>query len=418
MVPDPCMFGRAKITDTVGSRIQLAINTQLAADYESSLEVLFRHAENWRLAYMGVTIYQDGPTLSDQGTVCAAQVPVRPALIPCCIPDITVDAGGVVTHAAFASYNAMRYQQIDAPAFETLERMPNAYFGQSKNGCYMPLKLSTNHQQWHSQMDSCIDGTGWPEGGALGHSYRIPYEEVHTGWPFDGIMQSAHGNLGEAGIYAPIRAMPMNENWGHACFQNMSVNTRLVCYWRVGVEIQAHPDSTFSPYLKLSPPHDFAAIESYYRIARQLKDAYPADYNDLGKLWGVIKSAARTALPIVGAMGPFGAMAAGLGSFLLGPEKAAKAAKASVPKPSSPQAEVRDRPPAAVIEAAQSARQATDFLHGCQLQRPIRVAAAAQPRRRQRGTARRGMFRYAAPVVTSAPQGGPRMVTLSLKRRS
>lgn len=148
----------------------------------------------------------------------------------------------------------------------------------------------------------------------------------------------------------------MNENWAHACFQNMSTETRLVCYFRFGVEIQALPTSPFSPYLKLSPPYDPAAIEAYFRISRELKDAYPADYNDLGKLWSVIKQVARRVLPAVGMLGPIGKTVSVLGSAILGPED--RRIEESVPRPSQPEASIRDRPPAAVVEAARERRMA------------------------------------------------------------
>lgn len=406
MMPDPCMFGRALVTDSVGTSVNLAINTQLAGTYVNALEVLLRHSERWRLAYMGASIYQDGPTLADQGTVCAAQVPCVPALFSCA----AVDVAGAGLHE---SYRGMHYQPEDVPDFSKLERMPNAYFGQSKYGVYMPLKLSTNHQAWHSQSDVVNDATGWTVTGPAGHSYVMPNAVVPAGWPFDASMDSAHYTQGDVGITTQIRCMPCNENWGHACFQNMSVGTRLVIYWRVGFELQCHPDSTWSPYLKLSPPYDRSAIDAYFKIARELKDAYPVEYNDKGKLWDIIKKAIRTALPVVGAMGPFGAMAAGLGSFLLGPEKAARKAKETIPKPSVSQVETRDKPPAAAIEALQKQEALSDALRSVAARRTIarraapakRRPAVAYPKRRKRAT-----FEPSAPPM-------PRMVTLSLVKR-
>lgn len=410
MIPDPCMFGRALVTDTVGPSVVLALNSQLGNSYVNVLEALFRHAERWRLAYMGVTIYQDGPTLADQGTVCAAQVPVSPELFSCAAVDI---AGG----SLHESYRAIKYQAEDVPDFTKLQQMPNAYFSQSKYGVYMPLKLSTNHQAWHSQADSVNDATGWTLTGAKGHSAVMPGVAVPAGWPYDAVMESAHYTQGDAGITAEVRCMPCNENWAHACFQNMSVGTRLVCYWRVGFEIQAHPDSTFSPYLRLSPPYDRAAITAYYKIARELKDGYPADYNDLGKLWDVIKGAARKALPIVGAMGPFGAMAAGLGSFLLGPEKAARKAKAQIPRPSAPQVESRDRPPAAVVEAAQKAEQARDFVRSAQAEAAPRLIARrmAPTKRRPRTRSDPKKSKWLQPIRIDQP-GQPKTMVLMLRK--
>jgi len=84
-------------------------------------------------------------------------------------------------------------------------------------------------------------------------------------------------------------------------------------YVRCGFEIQVPAGSLYSPQLKMSPPHDAVAIENYFQIARQLKDAYPADYNDLGKIWDVISGAAKAVAPFLSAIPVAGpALAAGL----------------------------------------------------------------------------------------------------------
>jgi hypothetical protein len=79
-MPDPVMFARWSTTDSVGSKDGWQINTQLAGSagsYVDGMKALMQNAERWRLAYAGVTIYQDGASLSDNGTVAAAIVPTR-----------------------------------------------------------------------------------------------------------------------------------------------------------------------------------------------------------------------------------------------------------------------------------------------------------------------------------------------------
>jgi hypothetical protein len=362
VLPDPCMFGRWMINDSVGATFGAAINTQMGATYDAALTALMAGAERWRLAYMGVTIYQDGPTLSDQGTVVAAQVPCEPTTHSFSASALS---GGVVN--TDAGMKAIIFQNSDLPDFQTLVRMPNAYFSQSKHGCYMPIKLSTSHQAWHSTRDCVYDGTGWAvNAGATGvlPAYIVPGGPTFAQYPYGhnapGVVSpqmsvSLQGALNTdiAGT-AAIRCFPCNENWGHVCFTNMSVATRLVAYFRVGFEVQALPSSVFSPYLKLSPPFDPLSIDAYYRISRELKDAYPADYNDLGKLWEVIKGVARTALPLVAGFGPLGKAASVVGSMLLGPTS--DGIKQTIPQASVTVPENRDKPPAAAVERAQALR--------------------------------------------------------------
>lgn len=325
LLPDPCMFGRWKATDNQGTTYGFQLNSQLSptGTYGECLRVLLAGAERWRLAYAGVTIYQDGPTLSDQGTVVAAQVPMEPRIFAASATATTPNGDPISCAAAPVQV----FQAEDVPNYADLVRMPNAYFSQSKYGCYMPLKLGTNHQRWCSAKDLVWDGTSWPVVHATTPAEYpiIPAVTTFAGFPYGANDASATNQTCAFfeyanGTWSPIgatRSRLMNENVAHACFQNMSTETRLVAYFRFGVEIQCLPSSVYSPYLKLSPPYDQAAIESYYRISRELKDAYPADYNDLGKLWGVIKSVAAKVLPFVGAFGPVGQIISTIGNAVL-----------------------------------------------------------------------------------------------------
>jgi len=60
------------------------------------------------------------------------------------------------------------------------------------------------------------------------------------------------------------------------------------------------PGTQYSPLQIPSPQYDPVALNTYFEISRGLKDAYPADYNSLGKLWDVIKSALRGASSLPG----------------------------------------------------------------------------------------------------------------------
>lgn len=360
VMPDPAMFGRWTATDSVGVRDGFAINGQLGTTYADAKDALIGSAERWRLAYAGVTIYQDGPALSDQGTVVVAQVPVEVTQWSVASTRDIAPGNSVV----FGGKPAIQFQGADAPDYQSLVRMPNAYFSQSKFGAYIPLKLSTNHQKWHSVRDNVLDASNvdFDLYGALTLHNTAAYAKFPYG---------SRDGLTDASGLRSVSATPdgnivmdrqvtrfslMNENWAHACFQNMSTATRLVCYFRFGVEIQALPQSPFSPYLKLSPQYDPAAIEAYFRISREMKDAYPADYNDLGKLWSVIKTVARHALPVVGSLGPIGKAVASIGSALVGGDRDERDVAETVPRPTNPVASIRDRPPAAAVEAAQERR--------------------------------------------------------------
>lgn len=364
LLPDPCMFGRWKATDSQGVRYGFQLNSQLSptGTYGECLRVLLNGAERWRLAYAGVTIYQDGPTLSDQGTVVAAQVPMEPRYYSPAATATTPNGDPISCAGAVTA----TYQDTDEPSYSELVRMPNAYFSQSKYGCYMPLKLSTNHQRWISAKDLVWDGSNWPTnlGGSPAEYPIIPAVQTFAKFPYGANDGSESGQTCayfdySTGSWAPVgatRSRLMNENVAHACFTNMSTQTRLVAYFRFGVEIQCLPSSIYSPYLKLSPPYDAGAIDAYFRISRELKDAYPADYNDLGKLWGVIKGVASKILPIVGHLGPIGQVISTVGSAFLSSSKEREAGKKT--SGGGP----RNPPPAAAVEEQKQVREARRIL--------------------------------------------------------
>jgi hypothetical protein len=387
------MFARWSTTDSVGSKDGWQINTQLAGSagsYVDGMKALMQNAERWRLAYAGVTIYQDGASLSDNGTVAAAIVPTR-----------FVEPGGYIATGMPTGYlpslNKLRTLSLeDLPTFDGLCKMPNAYFSQSKMGVYMPLKLSSDHLRWRGATDVFTDISGLsltspsstvlgvpasnPAGDVMTGIASVPYGTAsvisYAGYPYGSVTGTTTALTcpwfnSTAGTGFPMIGMaqrlePLNENWGQAVFQNMAVTTRLVCYFRFGLEIQATPTSTYSPYLHVPVQSDEEALRSYFAIARELKDAYPSDYNDLGKLLGEIGRAAKAAFPLPATI----AIAAGRGigklaKYLDGVREESKAVKATIPTATDPDHATRappDKPPALEVERARERAAIADIV--------------------------------------------------------
>lgn len=306
LLPNPLSFGCAIVNDSLGEQLVEFRNTQIlpSADHQHSLIEFLRTFNRWRLAYASVTIYQDGPTLSDQGTVVACQKPVELRQMNVMGLNRNGPNPGLGLYAAL--HHAVVMGSNDYPVYSNTQAMPNAYFGRSKEGLYMPLKLTRTHQKWRSARDLIYLSGGtlrdllYPDGEML----FIPHEampEVPGIYPFPSV-QPLHSFLnGEDVILAGgLTSDFCNENWGDFCFRNMSVSTSLSFYFRFGFEMQVQPASPLAPHLKISPESDPAAIEAYFRVSRELKDAYPADYNDLGKIWSVISSIAKTVGPMLG----------------------------------------------------------------------------------------------------------------------
>lgn len=267
--------------------------------------------EAYRLCYFGVSAYQDGPALADQGTVCAAQWEVARRKY-----NITFGATTLPVNST-ANRRFVKYQPTDLADYNRSQFMPNAHFGPSKEGCYMPLRLTKTSQHWHTEADQeFILRTAQAPTVPGGDTYPVPVALVAGDEPYPAVIPG-YTSTGPQ-IVGDLVYKPANGVWGGISARNLSVQTRFTLYFRVGIEARVYPGSLMSSQQKMSPTFDPVALASYFRINRELKDAYPVEFNDLGKLWDVISGAAKTVLPFIGNLGPVGMAVSTLGRGAVG----------------------------------------------------------------------------------------------------
>jgi hypothetical protein len=300
VIPHPIGLMWSHVTDSVGNRFATHLNAQIpGADHAAKIIAFRRLAQRWRLAYMAVSIHQDGPDLANQGTVVACQAPVQAHRMHW---STISNLGATVAHGPIAIF-----EDTDIPKFEHCESMPNAYFNNSKYGVYMPLKLTRSCQNWRSGRDDILLHTGTVETDPPPSNIDISFAVLPTNgtdlniYPFPD-MVAAGFNPATYGISGRATSDFCNDNWGFICCKNMAVTTSLTVFIRAGYEIQALPGTSLTPQQRLPPPGDIRALESYFAISRELKDAYPVDFNDLGQIWDVISQIAKTVAPALGAI--------------------------------------------------------------------------------------------------------------------
>lgn len=318
LIPHPICFCAGSATFSTGTTSIEILNSQvpgaLPYAHVQKYANFIASFKRWRLAYASVTVYQDGPDLANQGTVVACQKPVAPFMYNLTNPV----EGGYPSHSVGA-FHAFHMEASDLPNYSNSQSMPNAYFGRSRDGLYMPLKLSGEFD-WHSPADSIYQASAAAINDTVtSPTYLqviLPYNTniVSSGQrPFI-TLNDAHAyrvGTAEVQIAADPTSAFCSTTWGDISFRNMAVTTSLSCFFRFGFECQVAPESTMSPQLKLSPPYDRLALETYFAISRELKDGFPADYNDLGKIWSVIKDAASAIAPMV-------SLIPGVGPLLVG----------------------------------------------------------------------------------------------------
>lgn len=274
-------------------------NTVWGANVNDATLAFTDAVEAWRVAYAGVTVNLDAPVMTNQGNVVAAQyVPMPVDLGPC-----TYGTHPTVNHV-------VKYQVADAPVYEMVMQMPSAYTGLAKDGVYMPLKLDSNHQKWWTASDGMVfdaSGAAWTLD-VNGNSWIPP--TLTAGTCGVGLYPATNELWWEAagapdGWEGGVHLLPCSQQVGCIAFKNLHQDSALRITYRLGVECCVQPGTPLTPSQHISPEYDREAIESYYAIARRLNDAYPASYNDMGKLWEVIKQIATFIGPAVRVL-PYG----------------------------------------------------------------------------------------------------------------
>lgn len=355
LLPHPIDFMYVDLVDstTTGKELNF-LNTQLTgATHIEKYLTFIGMVQRWRLAYMSVTVYQDGPDLANQGSIVVAQVPTEPLTSNFAGPNIVAGDGTLC-----AAPTIELYTPEDRPNFIVSQGMPNAYFARSREGAYVPLKLTETCQRWVSDRDRV--GTAQmtpvtPQNQTNGF-YALPATGTIPGFPHVTLSPSYY-SVTPVRSYGQFTSPMLNGTWANISARNLAIATSYTFFVRCGIEMQVQPQSNLAPQLQISPPYDPVALDAYFAIARELKDGYPADYNDLGKIWDAISSAAHKVLPTLGKIPGFKIPATmmqgvvGAGDFMRNASKGTPKKKKGGGKKKTPRATPRKKKPQAAVGA-------------------------------------------------------------------
>lgn len=345
LLPSPVCFSaiQSSTTDGVSFNHTNHANVQLAGTtFDQKYSAWKNMAQRWRLAYAAATVYFDAPATANQGTVVVAQYAMRPSLFP--PVSVTQVDGDGVPHEGLHRYSRMlsTYTEADWARGPVAQSMPSSYFGNARDGAYIPMKLTETCQDWigeeqDTQMGGLCLNTPLPSGPKMdgpaffGPFYsgdtppygnpidvlKFPYWDPALGTTIRQIGNAAIGGLAsvenkslmlDAGILGTLVAgttVPyLDPNIASVSFRNLDKAARITIFYRYGWELQVQPGSVLTPQQRLSPRHDPVALDAYFAIAREMKDAYPEEYNSFGKIWDVISQVGRTVLPGLFALNP------------------------------------------------------------------------------------------------------------------
>lgn len=247
--------------------------------------------EKYRITSQSVTVELIAPSLSDQGTITAAQWRNPPQTIQ---PSYFYDENRIAPTANANPVNVWLKKNCDVYLYEppvapaSLVLGTQAYTAKAREGVYMPLKLDkfkwkhVNDTMIPISVQKCLNTASSVSVPAFG---EFPY---HVG-------NSAIGSF-EKMIAIP---KPCGSVMGQIAFDGMAANVALRVRVRQVVEITCRPSSHYSPLLEVPLPPDDTALKMYFEVSAKMKDAYPASYNDLGKLKAIISKIASAVGPYV-----------------------------------------------------------------------------------------------------------------------
>lgn len=287
---------------TDGAAIMAAFNVrypQIRATVPNDDYLAFlANVEAFRLCAASVTIHLDANATTDQGTIVACQQIARPRLL---YPIQT--ASGRCCNTVAAWDYTVPFTTKDVPGYDSIMAMPRSFQANLREGVYMPLRLSSTCQHWFSgrELVACTD-LGSCTSPGVAYQLLLP-STTGNSWPY---WSMDRANAAAGSVVAPPVCPMLSETVGHIAIKNVHVTSGIVIKVRSCFELKVQTQSPYLPYVRPSPDIDALAISSYYRLTRQLPDAYPAEYNDNGRILGVIAKALRTVGPLLGAVPGWG----------------------------------------------------------------------------------------------------------------
>lgn len=336
--PSPVYFAKAIVSDGSAYGTTTIYNTQLATVTWSEFGAAARTANTalhnawatntqaYRLMYASITATLSASSTTDQGSVTCAQYEAERCELG------SLGAVTLGTPTTGASRPCVIFP-ADRPSTAALQGTPGAVTWEARKGIYSVLKLP-DVVEWHRSRD-----------GKLPLSAKMTFAGADFTYPtvstdqFSGQVSALNAlsaasasdcTFGPQGVSGFVTITGTGATTGTTYtggtvleptpaisflkFTGLDSSASIVLTIRVGFEAVVQPTSAYIGQVSAPVPYDPLALSAYFRISRQMLAAYPAEYNALGMLFNVIKSAAQKALPYIGRFAQ-GALQGGMSSI-------------------------------------------------------------------------------------------------------
>lgn len=299
------------------------------------------NAASFRHQFSSITVHQIASAVADQGQVYAAQFPpqIRPTDLVIPVGYVSgVPIPGSEPISFYEYYGSWSTCTLPTNEADLAAMAPQFYMDAAREGAYLPLRLAGPSQPYASATGGM--GLAYQDGGAPPYGtpnvpvamrrlgcVLTPTSQTGSGsasplipWPFQCVGMRAQNPIGGGAIIKLDNLMMDtgydNTNIGVIIFRGLagangggfgaSVQLKAVN----GLEIAPNPGASDRVFAEVAAPYEPRALEAYYALCLELKDAYPASFNSLSsildaikgvasKIWGVVEKPLADVAPHV-----------------------------------------------------------------------------------------------------------------------
>lgn len=252
------------------------------SNYQAGIGEFVRSITSYRVNAQSVTMDFVAPAVANQGTILSCQTCVKPRTIsPASYTSSDTTITSVRALCDFWLYPTYDFNQAQ------MLMGTNAYTSHAIEGFYQPLKMGDmrlrNAQDIYIPMDASYlenqdDDVSYNCNGRLG-TFPINFRNMAFTFSDSGLLKPTSSTVGLTWI-SGVNAT--------------GVSLRL--RFRQVLEVYPKLGTLYSPMTEAPYPPDDLSYRMIREISGRMKDAYPASYNDLGKLKSIIKSIGHTVL--------------------------------------------------------------------------------------------------------------------------
>jgi hypothetical protein len=268
----------------------------------------------YRTMYKSLTAELVASSVADQGSVYASQH------APTHVVTMGTDVGlNPVGPSAICHPRAFFAPPVDEGTMSLM--CPDYHEGPAREGVFLPLRLTGPDQEYATRVPmNGITTVGAPPrltlpfnvNGASPNSKCVAPAVFSNFSPWTDSVQAVPTwwTSPTSSPNVPISTGIDNVNQGVIIFRNLtgaasgvfpaSIRVKTV----VGLEIIPHPLSPDRVFTRPPAQYDPRALEAYYSLSREMRSAYPADFNSLATVLAVASRVAQALWPVAKTIGP------------------------------------------------------------------------------------------------------------------